>query len=111
MTMPITEQPLTQNLNQERDIYQARVKAELDKLDARISEYRAKLDYAKADQQAQYHDLIDQLTTQRDAIAQRFEELQKAGDSAWADLQAGFDRAWTDVNTAFQNAAQQFDRF
>lgn len=107
MTTAINE---TQNLSQKRDIYQARAKAELDKLDARISEYRAKLDYAQADTRAQYHDLIEQLTTQRDAIAQRFEELQKAGDSAWAELQTGFDQAWTNVNAAFQKAAQKFER-
>lgn len=108
MTTATTE---TQNLSQKREIYQDRAKAELDKLDARIGEYRARLDYAEADTRAQYNNLIDQLTTQRDAIAQRFEELQKAGDSAWAELQAGFDKAWTDVNTAFQSAAQQFERF
>ncbi|MGD1908680.1 MAG: hypothetical protein ACFB0C_22220 [Leptolyngbyaceae cyanobacterium] len=108
MTTTIKE---TQNLSQKREIYQARAKAELDKLDARVSEYRAKLDYAEADTRAQYHDLIDQLTTQRDAIAQRFEALQQAGDSAWTDLQAGFERAWADVNIAFESAAQKFEHF
>jgi len=110
MANAIKDQSLNLNTHENRKQYQDRVQAELDKLDARVDGYRAKLEYAEADTRAQYHDIIEQLTTQRDAIAQRFEELQKAGDKAWIDLQTGFEQAWTNVNTAFQQAAQQFEK-
>ena len=101
-------QAYDQTIAEKRDEYLQEIQPELDKLGAKISEYQAKLEYAQADAQGQLQELVDLLTTQRDAIAQRFEALQQANDEAWSEVQSGFENAWSEVCASFDKAAEQF---
>lgn len=93
----------------EREAYQAKVKAELDKLNARIDEYKAKAAAAKADAEINYHSIVEELSAQRDALSSKWEEMSTASEAAWQELQKGFDNAWSDLTSAFEKAAKHFD--
>ncbi|MEA5511150.1 hypothetical protein VB715_15355 [Crocosphaera sp. UHCC 0190] len=102
-----TQAPMnTQNLNKET--YEKKVKAQLDKLNAQIDELKAKAQQAKADTEIEYHSQIEELSAQRDAVYQKFEELQKAGEDAWMEIQTGFESAWNNLQSSFENAAKKF---
>ena len=88
--------------------YQDKVKAELDKLNARLAEMKAKLDGAQADARVQYHTTIEELEAKRDALDVKLQELQKAGEEAWQELQKGVDNAWQSLNDAFNQAVAKF---
>jgi hypothetical protein len=94
----------------QRDAYEAKVNAELDKLNARIEEFKAKADQAKADAEINYHSTVEELTSRRDALLAKWEEMNNAGEAAWQDLQTGFETAWNELAKSFENATQHFNK-
>lgn len=95
---------------EQRDTYEAKVKAELDKLNARIDEFKAKADQAKADVEINYYSTIEELTSRRDALLTKWEEMNSASEAAWSDLQKGFESAWNEVAKSFEKATQHFNQ-
>lgn len=93
-----------------RQEYKAKIKAELDKMDARISEYQARASQLKADLSTEYQRQLEQLMAKRDAAASKLEQLQSAGSEAWEEMQGGFESAWEELNQAFQAATAQFEQ-
>ena len=94
----------------QRDAYEAKVKAELDKLNARIDEFRAKADQFKADAEINYYSTLEELTSHRDALLAKWEEMNNASEAAWQDIQRGFETAWNDLARSFETATKHFDR-
>lgn len=92
-----------------RQAYQNKVKAELDKINAQIAEYRAKADKARAETAVEYNSQAEELLAKRDAAQVKLEELQQASEAAWEDVQRGFEQAWTDLGTAFQSAIAKLE--
>jgi len=95
---------------EQRDSYDAKVRAELDKLNARIDEFKAKANQAKADAEINYYSTVEELTARRDALMAKWEEMNSASEAAWADLQKGFEAAWNELANSFENAVQHFNR-
>ncbi len=96
-----------ENLDQKKKIYEERVRAELDKLNAQIAELRAKGDQVKADARIQYTNLLEELQVKQSAAERKLSEMQSSSEDAWADLQRGFEKAWSDLQTAFDSAASK----
>ncbi len=94
----------------EREAYEKKVKAELDRINARLAEFRAKADQAKAEAQISYHDTMEQLTAKRDALQHKWEELSRSSESAWQDVQKGLESAWNELTKSFESAAKHFDQ-
>ncbi len=99
----------TQNEGQEKGLYEERVRAELDKLNAQINELKAKSEQAEADARIQYNNLIEDLQTKQAAAENKLKELQAAGENAWGDIQDGFESAWKDLQTAFDQAMSKMN--
>ncbi|MBE7385934.1 MAG: hypothetical protein F6J95_031665 [Leptolyngbya sp. SIO1E4] len=92
----------------QREAYQAKVAAELDKLNAQIDEFRAKADQAKAEAEATYYSRVEELAAQRDALLVKWQEVQSASEAAWQDINTGFEAAWNELAQAFDNAIKHF---
>lgn len=87
-----------------RQEYQQKVKAKLDKLNAQIDEYRAKAEQMRADATIHYHDRLEELTAQREAVQLKLDELGSASEAAWDDIRQGFEAAWERLATTFNMA-------
>ena len=98
----MTNQPET------KQAYEAKIKAQLDKLNAQIDELKAKARQAKADAEIDYHSQIEELSSKRDGVQAKFEELQKSTEKAWGDVKVGFEKAWNDLHIAFDSAVSKF---
>ncbi|MEL6381665.1 MAG: hypothetical protein AAFQ89_04170 [Cyanobacteria bacterium J06626_18] len=92
----------------QRDAYQEKVAAELDKLNAQIDEFRAKAEQAKAETEATYYSQVEELTVKRDALFAKWQEVQSASEAAWQEINKGFEAAWNEVSQAFENAMKHF---
>jgi chromosome segregation ATPase len=92
-----------------RQDYQRKVEAQLEKLNAQINEYKAKADQAQADAKVRYYDQLEELQTKRDAAQAKLSELQQASESAWDEIRRGFENAWTELTTSFDLAVRQFE--
>ncbi|NEP59077.1 MAG: hypothetical protein F6K31_18980 [Symploca sp. SIO2G7] len=91
-----------------KQAYQEKVNAQLEKMNAQIDELKAKGKQAQADASVEYYSQLEQLYAKRDAAQLKLEEIQKAGEEAWAELQAGFEQAWNELCSAFEKAAAKF---
>ncbi|MGB3510857.1 MAG: hypothetical protein WBA93_16820 [Microcoleaceae cyanobacterium] len=98
----MTNQPET------KQAYEAKIKAQLDKLNAQIDEMKAKARQAKADVAIDYHSQIEVLSSKRDRVQGKFEELQKSTEKAWGDMKVGFEKAWNDLQSGFESAVSKF---
>jgi SMC interacting uncharacterized protein involved in chromosome segregation len=100
----------TRHPDQKKELYENRVRAELDKLNAQINELKAKGKQAEADTRIQYNSLMQELQTKQAATENKLRELQAASEDAWGDIQSGFESAWIDLQTAFKSAVSKMDQ-
>ena len=91
-----------------KQAYEAKVKAQLDNLNAQIAQMKAKAAEANADAEIEYNKTIENLSDKRDAAQVKLNEIGKASEDAWQDLKVGFESAWNDLNIAFKSAMDKF---
>ena len=91
-----------------KQAYEAKVKAQLDNLNAQIAQMKAKAAEANADAAIEYNKTIENLSDKRDAAQVKLNEIGKASEDAWQDLKVGFESAWNDLNIAFKSAMDKF---
>jgi hypothetical protein len=80
--------------------------AEFTEIQARIKQWSARADLAKADVKLAYQEEIEAVRA-KEAAVQKLEELKRAGEGA-EDIKAGFETAWQNLRTAFDAAAKRF---
>lgn len=97
------------NTLDQRRIYQEKVQAEFEKLNAQIDEYRAKASQAQADAKIQYQNQLEKLSAKQAAAEQKLKELQASSEDAWQEIQLGFENAWNDLKGAFSEAVSKFE--
>lgn len=93
------------------DTKQAReqkIRVQLDQLDARFAELKAKAAEATAETQTQYDQQLKMLDQKRDAIQQNLQDFKSASDDAWQDIMGGLDTAVSELKSAFDSAAARF---
>jgi hypothetical protein len=91
-----------------RDKYQAKLKANLDTLEAEIKLLAAKAAKAKSDAKVKLDMEVAVLKAQQQVAKARLTALRRASDEAWADIKAGADQAWKDLSKAFAAARKRF---
>jgi chromosome segregation ATPase len=82
--------------------------AEFTEIQARIEQWSARADLAKADVKLAYQEEIEAVRAKEAAVQRKLEELKRAGEGAKEDIKAGFETAWQNLRTAFDAAAKRF---
>jgi uncharacterized coiled-coil DUF342 family protein len=93
-----------------REEYIDQLAAQLKEWSAKIDELESKARAAKADVKTGYEGQIRQLKGQRDAAAQKLQELKGASADAWDMLKAGAETAWADLKSAVTAAKEKFKK-
>lgn len=91
-----------------KDEYIRKMQAKMDEWSAEIEKLTAKAGEVSADVKAEYHEQIESLQAKQAAARQKIEELQQAGEGAWADLKSGIELAWTAMGEAIDSARSRF---
>lgn len=86
-----------------------------EQLDARLREWRAKLDQlkAKADgaeagAKVEYYKQLESIKAKADVAQAKLKELQDSSGEAWESLKGGVERAWADFKMAIEEATGKF---
>jgi peptidoglycan hydrolase CwlO-like protein len=87
-----------------RDAYVAKVKSQLDELNATIDELQAKAKDARHDARVRYDAEMTKLQEQSAAARARLDELKAAGEDNWRSMVAGMDK----VREAFVHSFHYF---
>lgn len=88
--------------------YQQKVEANLETLQARIDELKAKAAQAKADARLRYHERIGVLDARQKEAQHKLRELKASSENAWQELKVGTEAALHELQNAFNSALAQF---
>ncbi len=108
---PINEsktESLEQISQDTRATLEKEAEANLELIQARLEEVKAKANTAKAEAKAEYSKTAADLEAQRDRAMEYFKGLQKAGDGAWKDLYSSFEAAFGELRSGVDDAIKRF---
>ena len=91
-----------------KDVYQAKLQAQLDEWKADIAKLRAKAEKAQAEARLKYMEEVDDLRAQQKKAEARLEALQNAHGEAWKDMKSGVEAAWDEMGDAMKRAWGRF---
>ena len=94
---------------QQRHDYVSRAQSELNQLDQRINDLKAKADHAQENAKAGLNAEIDQLHKKEAAARQHIAQVEAASEDSWQSLRAGADAALGDLKKAYDQAAARFN--
>lgn len=87
-----------------RDAYIAKVKLQLDELNAKMDDLEAKAQEAKADMRDKYREEIRKLRHQSKLAIAKLDEIKAAGESSWEALVAEMEK----IRDAFTHSFHYF---
>jgi hypothetical protein len=93
---------------QTKDEFQKKLGAQLDELDAKIVELRAKGSGLKDKAKANWDQKMAELETKRKTANAKLAEVRAASAEAWKDVQKGAQAAYDDLDNAFRDAWKKF---
>jgi gas vesicle protein len=91
-----------------RDAYKAKIQAEIELAQAKLSELKAQAKVSASDVRIKYSQMVDDLERKLDATKTKLKELGAASESGWEHLKDGIQDAWTDLETGIGNVAAKF---
>ena len=91
-----------------KQIYEDKLKAQLNEWDAKIDVLKAKADKAGTAAKADYYETIEDLKKKRNSAKEKLGELRAATDDAWEDLKDGLESAWSALGSAVKSATSRF---
>lgn len=87
----------------------------MEKIDAKLIQYNAKLDQMKGkatevqvDMKLEYLDQVENLEKRRDEFMKNHEQLKVASEHKWEDVKAGTEKTWNELEDAFAKAVARF---
>ena len=92
----------------EKDAYERKLQAQLDKWSAEIDRLKAMAEGASADAHIRYHKEIEDLRQQKNAADNKLSELRRASGDAWKDMKSGLDEAWESLANSVKTASARF---
>jgi chromosome segregation ATPase len=95
---------LKENGKLNRDEFVAKLKGQLDEMNAAVDELEEKVDAARGDAAREYEKKLDELRAERARAKDKLQEIRDAGDDAWEDLKDEAEHAWK----AFRNSVNYF---
>lgn len=93
---------------QQKEDFQRKMRAELDRMQKQIDHLTAKANQAKKDAQAELNKAIGELQKQKDAAGKKLQELESASEKAWGDLKSGLNAAMEDLEKSYKRALSHF---
>ena len=92
----------------EKQAYRKMAQAELDLLQARLEELKAKARLAEAGAEVNLQRQIGELKAKREAAWDKLVQIDQAGHDAWRELKEGLNRALGELKAALDQAAARF---
>ncbi len=95
-------------ISKKKKVYIEKAEAELKEWGAKIDVLKAKTEKSKGDIKIKYLEQIIELRNKQEALKKKLRELKGSGDGAWADLKEGMDYALDDLKRSLKRALSRF---
>jgi TolA-binding protein len=93
---------------QQKEEFQKKMRAQLDRMQKRIDQLTAKANRAKTDAQAELKKATAELQEQKDAAGKKLKELESATGKAWSDLKSGLNATVEELEKSYKRARARF---
>jgi chromosome segregation ATPase len=91
-----------------RQAYVQKLNAQLKEWDAKLDQLSAKAQKATADARINYENELESLRARRAVANRKLEELGQRGESAWEDMKDGVEKVWDEMGKAMEKVAARF---
>lgn len=91
-----------------RDTIVSQLRSQMDKLDAKIDEWKQKGGDLSGDAKERWEERRQELDKQRQAFRDKLNELGDESGSAWEEMKSGLSNAWDELRKAADDAAEEF---
>jgi predicted nucleic acid-binding Zn-ribbon protein len=91
-----------------RDEFVAKMKQQLDEFNRRLDVLEKRGAEYNREVRERYEMRMGDLRRRRNDMAQRLEEINRAGDKAWEDLKSGATSAWNALQDGLKEALSKF---
>jgi len=91
-----------------RQAYVQKLNAQLKEWDAKLDQMSAKAQKATANARINYENELESLKTRRAVANRKLEELGQRGENAWEDMKDGVERVWDEMGKAMEKVAARF---
>ena len=92
----------------DKELYQRKMRAKLDELEADVDKLKAKASSLSADAQLEMNEQIRALDSKIAEGKTKLSELSRAGEEAWDSIKEGVESAWDSLKVAVSDAASKF---
>ncbi len=91
-----------------REVYSAKFKAQIDELNAQMSQAKAKALEAKEDVRDKYNEEIEKLGAQARQASAKLDEFKAAGEDHWEALVGEVEKVGDALKSSFNNFMSRF---
>jgi len=91
----------------ERELYQKKMRAQLDEWKAELAKMKAQAEGASADAQLTWKREVEELEREIAQGERRLEELGEASGDAWESVKRGAESAWESLSSGFRKASER----
>ena len=91
-----------------KDVYKAKIDAQLKEWSIRIADLKAKAELAEANVKVEYLKQVEALRVKKEKIQSKLEELKESGDDAWETLKTGVEQAALELKESINSAIAKF---
>jgi len=85
-----------------KDDYKKKIEAELEKVQAKLAEWKAGAKSSAADARVKYAKQVDELEQKLEVTKAKLKELGEAGEDAWEQFKDGVENAWDSLSAGFR---------
>ena len=93
---------------EKRNLYMAKIEANLTQYNARLSEMRGNAAEVQTDIKLEYLSQVENLEKKRDEFKEKYDQLKKANEHAWEDIKTGTEKTWNELKDSVDKAANRF---
>ena len=91
-----------------RSVYMDKIEASLAKYNAKLDVMKAEAAELKADMKLEYLSQVDNLEKKRDNLKAKYGQLKETGGHGWEDVKVGTEKAWNEMKDSFEKAISRF---
>lgn len=97
-----------EDVKKEKEEFQKKMRAELDRMQGEIDQLAAKAKRAKKEAQAELKKATTELQEQKEAAGKKLKELESETGKAWSDLKSGLNATMGELERSFKRARARF---
>ena len=89
-------------------VYLEKVEANLAQYNAKLAGMKARTAEVRADMKLEYISQMESLEKKRDGFAVKYGQLKESNGQAWHDVKTGTENAWNDMEESIEKAISRF---